>query len=97
MKTILTGALTALTLAGALTATALPAAAEDHHVARIEHRGWGRTDAALLGLSVGAALAGGVYAPGYYAPGYVYDGPRCRLEARWNPYWGGYQRVRVCY
>jgi hypothetical protein len=40
---------------------------------------------------VGAAIAGATYGyPGYY-------GPPCRIESRWNPYWGGYERVRVCY
>jgi hypothetical protein len=118
MKRILTGALTALTLAGALSATALPAAAADHQDRgwhgrgnsgayrgasyrgdwHDHDRGWhgggygyGDTGAALLGLTVGAALAGG------YAPQAYYDVPRCRIEMRWNPYWGGYDRVRVCY
>ena len=47
-----------------------------------------------------AALAGGAYyAPGYadYPPAYYAAVPRCRIEARWNPYWRGYERVRVCY
>ena len=88
MKTILTGALAALTLAGALSATALPAAAAEHHGGR---GGWRGGDSALLGLAVGAAIAGAPYGyPAYYAP-------PCRIEMRWNPYWGGYERVRVCY
>ncbi len=99
-KKILTGALAALTLGGALAATgALPAAAEEHHGWRGGYdRGWrgGEAGAALLGLSVGAALAGGYAAPAYYPPAY-YAVPRCRMEMRWNPYWRGYDRVRVCY
>ena len=116
MNKILTGALAAVTLAGALTATAMPAAAADHHYrgggGRYEgyrggyggyggyrggyRDGW-RGDgaaAAIIGLAAGAALAGG----GYYEP-YppVYYAPPCRIEMRWNPYWGGYERVRVCY
>jgi hypothetical protein len=110
-KKILTGALAALTLGGALAATtALPASADEHWRGhdrgydrgwrdhdRGYDRGWRGNDgaaAALLGLSLGAALSGGYssYAPpAYYAP------PRCRVELRWNPYWRGYDRVRVCY
>jgi hypothetical protein len=110
MNKIFTGVLAAATLAGALTATtALPAAAADHHSRGGGHyeghrgyrgdyrgyRGGWRGDgaaAALIGLAAGAAIAGGGYygAPAYYAP-------PCRLEMRWNPYWGGYERVRVCY
>ena len=109
MNKILTGALAAVTLAGALTATtALPAAAAGHgyhgggHYAGGYHGGYrgygyrgygGGAAAALIGLGVGAAIAGGGYYP--YAPAYY--GPPCRLEMRWNPYWGGYERVRVCY
>lgn len=115
MKKILTGALAAATLAGALSAaTAVPAAADEHHGWRgggwhEGYRGWrgGYRDgwrgdgaaAALLGLAAGAAIAGGgAYYGGYYAepPAYYYA-PRCRVEMRWNPYWGGYDRVRVCY
>jgi hypothetical protein len=111
MNKIATGALAVLTLAGALTATtALPAAAADHHWRGGGHyegyRGYGgyrggyygyRGDgaaAALIGLAAGAALAGGAY---YAAPPAYYYAPPCRIEMRWNPYWGGYERVRVCY
>jgi len=109
MKKILTGALAAATLAGALAATALPASAEEHHGGRGggrhegyrgyrgDYRGGWHGDgaaAALLGLAAGAAIASGggyyPYAPAYYAP-------PCHFEMRWNPYWGGYDRVRVCY
>ena len=112
-KKILTGALAALTLGGALAATTtLPAAAQERHGGRggegrgggeyrghDRDRGWRGNDgaAALLGLSLGAALGGGgYYAPAYYPPTY-YAAPRCRVEMRWNAYWGGYDRVRVCY
>ncbi len=58
--------------------------------------GWGGPAAAgLIGLAAGAALAGAYDGGGYYAPGYAYA--PCRVEMRWNPYWGGYERVRVCY
>ena len=63
MNKILTGALAALTLAGA--------AIGDH-----PHYAYGY----------------GYPAP-YYGPGYY----GCRSIVRWNPYWGGYQRVRACY
>ena len=97
-KKILTGALAALTLGSALAATTtLPAAAAEHWRGGYDRgrgydRGWrgGDAGAALLGLSIGAARSGG-YGPTYYAP------PRCRVELRWNPYWRGYDRVRVCY
>ncbi len=97
-KKILTGALAALTLGGALAATTVPASAAEHWRGGYDHRGYDRgwrggdaAGAALLGLSLGAALSGGYYAPP------VYYAPRCRVELRWNPYWRGYDRVRVCY
>jgi len=102
---ILTGALAALTVGGALAATTVPASAEEHWRGGYYDRGWhdhdrgwrgGDAGAALLGLTVGAALAGGYTAPAYYPPAY-YEVPRCRVEMRWNPYWRGYDRVRVCY
>jgi hypothetical protein len=109
MKTILTGALAALTMGGALAASTVPASAEPrgghwNGGGRGDRDGWrgDRGDAVgagLLGLALGAALTGGTgygYAPGYYAPPY-YAAPRCRVEMRWDPRWGGYDRVRVCY
>ena len=104
LKKILTGALAALTIGGSLAASAVPAAAAPHggyhgggyhggYRGGWRGYGWGGPAAAgLIGLGVGAALAG-AYAP---YPGYYY-GPPCRIEMRWNPYWGGYERVRVCY
>lgn len=118
MKKILTGALAALTIGGAMAATTVPAAAQSrdgyHNGGGGYHGGYDRgggyhnggyrggyygggyrggdaTAAALIGLMAGAALTGGAYAPNYYAA------PRCRIEMRWNPNWGGYDRVRVCY
>jgi hypothetical protein len=106
MKKIITGFIAAATLAGALTATALPAAAAEHHGGYRGGNGWHEgyrgyhggyygdgAAAALIGLAAGAAIAGG----GYYAPAPVYYAPPCHFEMRWNPYWGGYERVRVCY
>jgi hypothetical protein len=114
MKAILTGALAALTIGGALAATTLPAAAEGRHGYGGGYGGgWHDRDrgdrgndaaaAGLFGLAIGAALAGGTsygygYAPGYYAaPSYYVPPPRCRVEMRWNPAYGTYDRVRVCY
>ncbi len=109
MKKILTGALAALTIGGAMAATAVPASAEgwrggyhggyDHDRGRGRGWGWGGAAAAgIFGLAAGAAIADS-YAPRYYAPapGYYAYGPRCRFEQRWNPAWGGYEQVRVCY
>ncbi len=110
MKKVLTGALAALTLAGATAATVTPAAAQPF---RGYHGGWGgyhggyrgwgpgvAVGAGLVGLAVGATLAadhphyGYGYGPApYYGPGYY----GCGVRLRWNPYWGGYQRVRACY
>jgi hypothetical protein len=57
--------------------------------------GGGALAAGVLGLAAGAALSG-AYAP--YGDGYgYYDyGPYCRTVVQWNPYYGGYERVRVC-
>lgn len=117
MKKTLTGALAALTVGGALAASAVPAAAEPHGWHGGGDRGWhgggyrgwrgdgyrgwrgdgygwgGAAAAGLIGLAAGAALAG-AYSP---YPAYDYYVPACRIEMRWNPYWGGYERVRVCY
>jgi hypothetical protein len=96
MKKILTGALAALTLGGALAASAVPAAAYPYRGGYggwhggYRGPGWGGVAAAgIVGLAAGAAIANS-YPPVYY-------GPRCRIEMRWDPAWGGYERVRVCY
>lgn len=117
MRKILTAALAALTLGGAVaatTATSADAAPWGWHGGG--YRGYGpgvAVGAGLLGLAVGASLAGGpgYYAPpayygpppGYYAgPGY-YGGPGygyyggCRVHYRWNPYAGRYFPVQRCY
>ena len=102
MKKILAGGLAALTLAGAAAAT--PAAAGPYW-----HRGgWGpgaAVGAGILGLAIGASIAdhpryaypGPYHGPGYYGPAYYGSGYGCRPVVRWNPYLGGYQRVRACY
>ena len=96
MKTFLTGALAAVTVAGATTASTLPAQARGP--------GAGAAVAAgIVGLGVGAAIAS---QPRYYygpSPSY-YAGPAyygyyggCRAEWRWSPRWGRYHRVTICY
>ncbi len=82
MKTLLTGALVALTASAAIVA-ANPASAEPHGRYRhYGHDGAGTAVAAgVLGLALGAAIAGGH--DGYYGrgngygprAGYYYDGP----------------------
>ena len=98
MNKILTGALAALTIGGALAASTVPAAAAPYRGGwHGGYRGGGYVGAGLLGLAAGVAIAD-AYGPGYYAPGpYYAPVPRCRVEMRWNPNWGGYDRVRVCY
>ena len=108
MKKILTGALAALTLGGVVLGGATEASARDW-----DHHGGNAgaaVAAGVLGLAVGAALASGDH--GYYAPAPVYYGPapayydgpvaysyynRCRVEWRWSPRWGRYERVRACF
>ena len=102
MRKILTAALAALTLGGAAASVATPAAAYPHGGGW--HGGGGyAVGAGLLGLAVGASLAGG---PRYYEgppPGY-YDGPAyygyydgCRTHWRWDPYWHRYVRAGRCW
>ncbi len=106
MKRILTGALAALTLVGGAAGAASPAAAQGWHGGYGGYHGgwhgggWGpgaAVGAGILGLAVGASLASHPYYGygGYYAPAYY--GAPCHGAWRWNPYWGSYQRVRVCY
>ena len=105
MKQFVAGTLAVLAIASGAVATATPAAAQPWR-GGYHHGGGGigpAIGAGLLGLAVGAAIAdhphyGYGYGPGYVGPGYygqAYYG--CRTAVRWNPYWGGYQRVRACY
>jgi hypothetical protein len=105
MRKILTAGLAALTLGGAVAATAVPAQAYPYghwHGGGWHGGGWGggpgvAVAAGILGLAAGAAIAsdhphyyGG---PGYYAPGPYYDGgyATCIGQRRvWDPYYGGY-------
>ena len=121
MKQLITGALTALTLATALSAGTTAAQADDWH-----GRGYGRgsydhgrgpgvgavVGAGILGLAVGAAVAGRdrhhydgpppVYyrapPPAYYSGDDYYGyADACRVYWRWDPYWRRYVEVERCY
>ena len=62
------------------------------------HGGWHHDDddwggaaiAGIAGLAIGAAIADSA------RPHYYYDGPRCRNDWRWDPYYGDYVPVRIC-
>jgi hypothetical protein len=113
MRKILTAALAALTVGGAVAATAVPADAAPYGWHGGYHgRGYGpglAVGAGLLGLAVGASLAGphyygpgpGYYGPAYgpaygYGPAYRYYGG-CRVHYRWDPYAGRNVPVERCY
>jgi hypothetical protein len=112
MNKILTGAVAALTIGGALAAS-VPASAQDRDGRYRHHDNSGAAVAAgIAGLAVGAALAGD-HPAYYYAPRpYYYDAPPpayysgpayysyyggCHASWRWSPRWGRYVRVRTCY
>lgn len=111
LKKILTGAAVALTLGGAALATATPAAAQYrggyHGGYSSGHRGYSGgavLGAGILGLAVGAAIAGDHHR--YYAapPPAYYHGPSyfsyyggCHSNWRWDPYVGRYVLVERCY
>jgi hypothetical protein len=82
MKKLVTGALAALTLGGALVAATAPAQAQPFRGGYYHggYRGPGvgaAVGAGILGLAVGAAIAHPAYAyPGpYYGPAYAYPAP----------------------
>jgi hypothetical protein len=111
MRKILTAALAALTVGGAVAATTTPADAAPFygHGGYYGHgygygRGYGpglAVGAGLLGLAVGASLAGPHYygpPPAYYAgPAYYGYYGGCRVHYRWDPYAGRYFPVERCY
>lgn len=117
-KKILTGAAVALTLGSAALATATPAAAQyrghggygGYHGGGYSygHRGYGGgavLGAGILGLAVGAAVAGHPYrsyygAPPpsyYYGPSYYSYYGGCHTSWRWDGYYGRYVPVERCY
>ncbi|HEY8003586.1 MAG TPA: hypothetical protein VIE16_05125 [Phenylobacterium sp.] len=115
MRKVLTAAMAAITLGGAICATAAPAQAREHDhwggrgyyggYHRDRDNGGAAIAAGVVGLALGAALAGNshsyhrsYYDGGYYAPGYyAYDYPAYRTceSTRWvwDPYIG--RRVPV--
>jgi hypothetical protein len=115
MKKILAGAAAALTLGGALAATATPADAQfrggygGYHGGYYGgyHRGYGGgavLGAGILGLAVGAAIAGDNHryyaAPPpayYYGPSYYSYYGGCHTSWRWDPYYRHYVEVNRCY
>lgn len=96
MRKTLTAALAALTLGGAISATAATGAdARPSYGHYYGHRGGGAALAAgVAGLAIGAAIASPHYG-GYYGPGYYYGGPYTCYGTRWvwDPYAG--RRVPV--
>ena len=103
MKTVLTIALAAATLGGAVLASAAPAEARDRddrggwHEGRDHDRGWREHE--------GWRERGGWRRDRDYGDGWRYRsgafffgvGPRCYTSWRWNPYWGRNVRVTRCY
>jgi hypothetical protein len=106
MRKALTAAMAAITLGGALCATATSVDARPFVGGRGfnggHFRGGGAVVAGVAGLAIGAALAspyyGGYYGPAYYGPGY-YGGPYTCVTTRWvwNPYYGRNVPVRQPY
>ncbi len=113
MRKTLTAALAALTLGGAISATAVTGAEArpGYYHGGYYHHGGGRGGVALAagvaGLAIGAALASdhgyyrGYYGPSYYygPPGPYYYGPATCYATRWvwDPYVGHRVPVREAY
>ncbi len=104
MRKTLTAALAALTLGGAISATAVTGAEarpNDHHYYGHRGNGGAALAAGVAGLAIGAAIASdhGPYYRGYYAPGYYYGGPYTCVTTRWvwDPYYGRRVPVREPY
>lgn len=111
MRKALTAAMAAITLGGAVVATAAPAEARPHggyyggyYGGHYRHDNTGAAVAAgVVGLALGAALASnshsyydrGYYAPGYYAPGYYYGGYGYRTCESTRWVWDPYIGRRV--
>jgi hypothetical protein len=111
MRKALTAALAALTLGGAISATAVTGAdARPYHGGGhyYGHRGSGAglAVAGIAGLALGAAIASdhphyynGYYGPGPYAYGYGpgYYGTCYTTRWRWDPYYGRRVPIREAY
>ena len=99
MRKVLTAGLAALTLGGAIAATAVPADAAPWHGGWHGgyggyHGGWHgggagwAVGAGLLGLAAGVAIADNSHPHYYGGPGYYAS---CIGQRRvWDPYYGGY-------
>ena len=112
MRKALTAALAALTLGGAVAATATTGAEArpyygGHYYGHGHYNnGAGLAVAGIAGLALGAAIAsdhphyyGGYYAPGPYAYGYApgYYGTCYTTRWVWDPYYGRRVPVRQAY
>jgi hypothetical protein len=111
MRKVLTAALAAITLGGAVCATAAPAEARDHgYYGGGGYGGGGRyygghhhndagvaVAAGVVGLALGAALAGdhGYYDRGYYDRGY-YDRGYGYYDRGYDPGYYAYGGYRTC-
>jgi hypothetical protein len=102
MRKVLTAALAAITLGGAVCATAAPAEARDHYYGGRYYGGGRHQDgsgaavaAGVLGLALGAAIASdhGYSHRGYYDRGY-YDGGY--YDRGYYPGYYGYGGYRTC-
>src|SRR3569623_1340990 len=110
MTTLLTKAVMGATLAATALTVAAPAEAQ-YYRGRHYHRGGDATGAAIVGGIAGAAIASSNNRDRYYRDDYYYNQPRynyyneypqynyreCRIERRYDPYYGRSVRVRVCY
>ena len=99
MRKSLTAAMAALTFGGAVAATAAPAEARPHrgYYGHDRHHGsnaGAAVAAGVVGLALGAAIAGSNHNNGYYRGGYAYNDPYYgdRYYGR-----GGYYRDRYEY
>lgn len=113
MKKILTAAIAAITLGGAVSATATAADARgwEHHGYYRHGYGYGggaALVAGVAGLAIGAALASdhphyyrSYYGPAYYGPAYygppAYYGTCYTTRWTWDPYIGRRVPVREAY
>ncbi|HEX3363717.1 hypothetical protein [Phenylobacterium sp.] len=109
MNKFLTAAIAAITLGGAVSATATAADARPYYGGHYGHRGNGgaAVAAGIAGLAIGAALAsdhphyyrgyydGPYYGPAYYGPGYY--GTCYTTRWTWDPYIGRRVPVREAY
>ena len=104
MRKALTAAMAAITLGGAICATATSADARPFRDGHFRGgRGGAAVAAGVVGLALGAAIASdhGPYYRGYYGPGYAYGygpyGTCVTTRWVWDPYYGRRVPVREPY